>query len=82
MHLYKTTEWQDEIGEWHCNDVSDLAGVSSRWWTPARMLGMPLDEYVTMLIKEFRPDKIWYSYTYNVLGFSWDNRDDCRKYKN
>ena len=82
MHLYRVSEWQGGSGVWYCNDVEDLAGISSRWWTPARMLNMPLDEYVTMLIKEFKVDNISYNPEANVLVFSWKSRESCRKYKN
>lgn len=82
-HLYKVSEWcSSSSGVWYCNDIEDLAGISSRWWTPARMLNMPLDEYVTMLIKEFKVDNISYNPEANVLVFSWKSREACRKYKN
>ena len=82
MHLYRTSEWQGGSGLWYCDDLTDLAGISSRWWTPARMLNMPLDEYVTMLVKEFKVDHISYNPKANVLNFSWDSREACRKYQN
>ena len=82
MHLYRASEWQGGSGVWYCNDVEDLAGISSRWWTPARMLNMPLDKYVTMLIKEFKVDNISYNPEANVLVFSWKSREACCKYKN
>ena len=81
-HLLRMTEWQGGSGVWYCNDVEDLAGISSRWWTPARMLNMPLDEYVIMLVKEFKVDRISYNPEANVLHFSWKSREACRKYKN
>ena len=83
MHLYRVSEWQSSgSGVWYCNDVEDLAGISSRWWTPARMLNMPLDEYVVMLVEEFKVDSISYDPEANVLVFYWKSREACRKYKN
>ena len=82
MHLYHVSEWQNGSGSWDCNDVEDLAGISSRWWTPSRMLNMPLDEYVIMLVKEFKVDRISYNPEANVLHFSWKSREACRTYKN
>ena len=82
MHLYRASEWQGGSGVWYCNDVEDLAGISSRWWTPARMLNMPLDKYVTMLVEEFKVDSISYDPKANVLVFYWKSREACRKYKN
>ena len=81
-HLFHMTEWQGGSGVWYCNDVEDLAGISSRWWTPARMLNMPLDEYVVMLVEEFKVDSISYDPKANVLVFYWKSREACRKYKN
>ena len=82
-HLYKTSEWQGGGGGlWYCNDVEDLAGVSSRWWTPVRLLGITPAEYVTMLVQEFKVDKIHFSYEHNVLTFGWKSQQAMRKYKN
>ena len=82
MHLYRASEWQGSSGVWYCNDVEDLAGISSRWWTPARMLNMPLDEYVTMLVEKFKVDSISYDPKAIVFFFYWKSREACRKYKN
>ena len=82
MHLYRASEWQGGSGVWYCNDVEDLAGISSRWWTPARMLNVPLDEYVTMLVKEFKVDNISYNPEANLLVSAWKSREACRTYKN
>ena len=81
MHLYRVSEWQGGSLRWYCNDVEDLAGISSKWWTPARMLNMPLDEYVTMLVKEFKVDHISYNPEANVLVISWKRKKAFRKYK-
>ena len=78
--LYKCTEWQGASGKWYCNDVEDLASVSSQWWIPARILDISLIEYVLLMWNTFKVSEI--SYRNDVLIFSWDNLDYCRKYKN
>ena len=49
-HLLKVAEWQDTAGRWRVADTSDLANDSAAWWYPARMLNMPLEEYINLLI--------------------------------
>ena len=55
-HVYMVQKWQSPTGKWHCNDIKDLAGVSGKWWVPARMLGMSLTDYVLLLKEEFKAD--------------------------
>lgn len=81
-HLLKYSEWQDACGYWNCNDVSTLVGASSRWWTPARMLGIAPSEFVELLVTKFKPDNISYSYEYDVLCYSWKSQAEMRKFKN
>lgn len=81
-HLLKYSEWQGSSGVWYCNDVEDLANGSGRWWIPARMLGLSLDKYVEMLIKDFKVDSILYSQEKDVLIYSWNKQADMRKFKN
>ena len=70
-HVYKVDEWQSPTGKWHCNDVKDLAGVSGKWWVPARMLGMSLTDYILLLKDEFKADIESYYEPTDVLLFSW-----------
>ncbi len=72
-HILHYQEWQTPLGDWMCNDVSDLAGISGYWWVPARMLGISPAAFVQLLIEKFQPDKI--KFTGNVLMYSWSNRN-------
>lgn len=81
-HLLKYSEWQGGSGVWYCNDVEDLANGSGRWWIPARMLGLSLDKYVEMLIKDFKVDSISYSQEEDVLIYWWNKQADMRRFKN
>ena len=78
-HLLKVAEWQDTAGRWRVADTSDLANDSAAWWHPARMLNMPLEEYVNLLINEYHADiDGWFPESNNgksLLLFSWSNEN-------
>ena len=76
-------ELHDELG-WSCISIKDVAKLGNQWYTPARALGMKLDEYVKWLIDNFHPDHIrFYDSTPNgLLLFSWNRQADMRVYKN
>lgn len=69
MHILKYIEWQSASGNWYCNDVSDLAGVSGQWWVPARMLQIEPYEFVKLLIEKYKPDNI--GFNGKTLIYSW-----------
>ena len=79
-HLYKVSEWQGGSGKWYCNDVTDLAGVSGKWWIPARMLGIPLTDYILLLKEKFNVTIVEYYKPTDVLIFHWDKYSECHKY--
>ena len=80
-HILKYEEWEIN-GDWYCNDTSDLCGIAGKWWVPARMLQLPLEEYTQMLISDFEPDFIRYNKEADVLLFSWRSQTKMRKFKN
>lgn len=80
MAIWKATEWE-VCGKWHCGDCSDLAHGSNYWWHAPRLLGMPLDEYVTMLVQTFHAI-VTYNAEKDVLCMSWNSQAEMRKYKN
>ena len=69
MHILHYQEWQSPTGYWHCNDVSDLAGISGYWWVPARMLGITPADFVALLVEKYQPDQI--SFNGKTLLYSW-----------
>lgn len=79
-HLYKISEWQGGSGKWYCNDVTDLAGVSGKWWVPARMLGIPLTDYILLLKDQFNATIVEYYEPTDILIFHWEKQTDCHKY--
>lgn len=68
--LLKYTEWQTGSGKWYCNDTSCLTSVRSMWYTPARLLNLPLENFVQMLINDFEVDYI--TLKNKTLIYSWD----------
>lgn len=82
MSLYKMEEWKASSGNWYCNCVSNLGGGSGSWWIPARILEMPLDEFVKLLISKFKVSDIKYFEDKNLLLYSWKKQSDMRIYKN
>lgn len=82
MAVWKASEWQSDSGLWHCNDVSKLASGSSNWWHQARIWQLSPADFINFLIKEYKPDKIYYSLDKNILCFSWKSQVSMRTYKN
>ena len=81
MHLLRYNEWE-QSGYWYCNDTKELAGSAGLWWIPARLLGITPAEYVELLIKRFKPDKIKYYQEQDVLIYAWKSQTAMRKFKN
>lgn len=81
-HIYKMSEWQSPTGEWYCNDTEDLGHNSGAWWHPARILGIPCEEFVKLLVEQYKVTKISYNEQADVLIYSWTSQAAMRKYKN
>ena len=79
-HLYKVSQWQSASGRWYCNDVADLAGPSAKWWIPARLLNISLNDYILLLKDRFNADIILYNEENDVLIFSWKKESDAHRY--
>jgi hypothetical protein len=76
----KYDEWEQN-GRWHCADVHNLTNDKSYWWYPARCMGMPLVDFVKMLINEFQVDYITFP-SQKILIYSWKSQAKMRKFKN
>jgi Uma2 family endonuclease len=80
--IWKATEWETVGMGWHANCTDNLAGGSSLWYHPARILGISPADFVELLVKEYKPDTLIYDEERNVLLFSWKSQAQMRKYKN
>ena len=79
-HLYRCQEWQSPTGKWNCNDVQDLAGISGKWWVPARMLNLSLTDYILLLKNKFNATIVKYNKEIDFLNFHWESYTDCHRY--
>ena len=79
-HLVRYEEWQ-QGGRWYCNDTNDLTGLGCKWYTPARLLNMPLVDFVKMLIDKFQVDYISFP-NQDILIYSWKSQAKMRVFKN
>ena len=82
MHILKLEEWQSGSGNWLCGDVSALAAMSNAWWYIPRLLSIPLDEYIKLLITKYHAINLHYTAKDNVLIFYFKTQSDARKFKN
>lgn len=79
VHLYNMTCWESN-GSWHCNDVKNLSGKSAKWYTPMRILGLSVDEYISLLIEKFHAQKFHYHSQAEYLGFSFAKESDAKAF--
>jgi hypothetical protein len=79
-HLLKYQEWAGSSGQWYCNDVTDLTGLSAKWWAPARILNISLTDFVLLLKKEYHANIVKYNPETDVLIYSWDEQQDAHKF--
>jgi len=79
MGVFKAVEWKDGINRWHVADTSDLANDSAAWWIPARILNLPLTDFILLLKNEYKADiDGWFPESNNgksLLLISWSNEN-------
>ena len=80
-HIYKAEEWECN-GRWYVADTSNLPKSSNTWWYAPAAANLSPIEYVKLLITKFKVSHIQYKVKSDVLIFSFDSLEDCRKYKN
>lgn len=78
--LYVASEWEDPNGRWHVGCTKQLAKGSNYWWIPARMLNIPLTEFIEMLVNEYKVDQLYYFKRSNLLLYSWSNYADAHRW--
>jgi hypothetical protein len=80
MTAYKMTEWESN-GRWHCNDVQNLAGITSEWWFPARLLDLSLVDFVKELRDTYGAEVTFRSEgDKSLLLYSFPTRAYCKKF--
>lgn len=77
--MAKVSEWKGGGSRWYAADTSDLAHKSGSWYHIPRLLNIPLDKYVEMLVKDYGVDYI--NLTNNsFVCYSWSSYNKCHKF--
>lgn len=58
MEQYKLSEWVTPSGSMYVNSVQNLAAKTSEWWYPARVLGISLTDFATLLRDTYKANVI------------------------
>ncbi len=77
-HLYKLTTWES-YKKWFINDVTNLSGVSSKWYVPMRILDISIEDYI-YLLKKFNAKGISYYAPTDFLSFYFSKEKDAKKF--
>lgn len=78
-HLFTMTCWESN-GSWRCNDVKNLSGKSAKWYTPMRILGLTVEEYVHLLVDKFHAKKLQYNIAANYFGFQFETEKEAKAF--
>lgn len=78
-HLYKMTCWEQNK-KWHVNDVTNLSGLSAKWYTPLRILGLTIDDYIDLLLNKFHAKGLHYYEQTDYLGFHFLKEYDAKAF--
>lgn len=78
VHLYQMTTWESN-GKWSVNDVKNLSGRSAKWYTPMRILGISIEEYIDLL-KSFNAQGLYYYAPTDYLSFYFVREKDAKAF--
>lgn len=78
VHLYQMTTWESN-GKWSVNDIKNLSGRSAKWYTPMRILGISIEEYVDLL-KSFNAQGLYYYAPTDYLSFYFVKEKDAKAF--
>lgn len=76
MVQFKVAEWQSGSGNWYVADTTTF----TKWWQIPRFLNISLDEYIKLLVNDYKVDDICYNKEKDVLLFSWENTTMSHKF--
>lgn len=80
--LYRLEEWQGASGIWYCEHTSSFPANVEKWVIPARVLNMSVDDFLRMLIKDFKPDIVTIKNDGSFVSWGWSKQSEMRKFKN
>lgn len=67
--LCKLEEWRAPSGIYYVNDKNHIATAANQWWFPARVLGLSIPEFVTLLHDKYKADLTLLGE--DQLSYSW-----------
>ena len=79
VHLYQMTSWESG-NRWHVNDIKNLSGRSAKWYTPMRILNLPIEEYIHLLIDTFHAEGLHYYAPTDYLAFHFTKEKDAKAF--
>lgn len=71
--------WQSG-NKWHIANVKGVGTITNKWWFPARMLNMSLEDYLSMLVT-YKSVNLDYSIETDTLVIAFDEERDARALK-
>ena len=80
--LYQLSEWQGASKLWYCEHTSSYPKGVQKWLIPSRMLGIPADEFIKLLIEKYQPDVIHHNEDCSFVSWAWKSQAKMRVYKN
>lgn len=81
--LYRLDEWQSTGTKiWYCEHTGSYPQGVQKWVIPARVLNMSVDDFLRMLIKDFKPDVITVKEDGSFVSWGWSKQSEMRKFKN
>ena len=81
--LFHLDEWQSTGTKiWYCEHTSSYPQGVQKWVVPARVLNMSVDDFLRMLIKDFKPDVITVKKDGSFVSWGWSKQSEMRKFKN
>ena len=79
VHLYQMTCWES-VERWYVNDVKNLCGRSAKWYTPMRILGISVEEYINLLLNTFHAEGMYYYAPTDYLSFYFVKEKDAKAF--
>ncbi len=79
IHLYKMTHWETS-GLYYCNDVQNITGKSSKWFTPNGILNLSVEEYIKLLMNTFDAKGLAYCKETDCLVFHFDTEMKAKSF--
>lgn len=77
----KYTYWES-AGKYFVNDTTNLCAETSKWWYPARLMRIPLTDFILLLKNKFNAFIISYNQQNDFLYYYFDSEINAKKFCN